>query len=449
MREELHGGIVGFKFLITWIDAVHGLITRLSGMPPPLPNAGLTVTDRKGKKIDVFKKYAIARSNLLRLRYGLLLIGLCLAFQVSTVDAAPAPLTAEKERPEETGSQRSSGKWLPLPIFLTEPAFGYGLGLGLGYIHPKTDDIEAEAVPSLQTPKSVSSGRSGQKPPPDITGVAGGYTDKDTWFGAVGHSASWRKDTIRYVGALAYADVKSSYYILDRPFDFGLQGLAFHQDLKFRLGDSRLFLGGKLLYLETESQFELTIGEDTNIPLGDITARNVGVAAEVSFDGRDNVFTPSSGQLLQLAAWRHDEGLGGDYNYWNGTLKALSFHQLHPDVVLGLRLEASAVDGRPPFYAYPWVTLRGIPALRYQGKRVGMVEAELRWNILPRWAVLAFAGKGAVGGDDPAFETQDNIIAGGVGGRYLFMPDEGLWLGVDFARGPEDEYVYVTVGHAW
>ena len=119
MREELHGGIVGFKFLITWIDAVHGLITRLSGMPPPLPNAGLPETDRKGKKIDVFKKYAIARSNLLRLRYGLLLIGLCLAFQVSTVDAAPAPLRAEKERSEETGSQRSSGKWLPLPIFLT------------------------------------------------------------------------------------------------------------------------------------------------------------------------------------------------------------------------------------------------------------------------------------------------------------------------------------------
>ena len=117
-------------------------------MPPPLPNAGLPVTDRKGKKIDVFKKYAIARSNLRRLRYGL-------AFQVSTVDAAPAPLTAEKERPEETGSQRSSGKWLPLPIFLTEPAFGYGFGLGLGYIHPKTDDIETEAVPSLQTPKAV------------------------------------------------------------------------------------------------------------------------------------------------------------------------------------------------------------------------------------------------------------------------------------------------------
>ena len=112
---------------------------------------------------------------------------------------------------DKTDETVSNGKWLPLPIFLTEPAFGYGLGLGLGYIHRPRKVIETEAVPSLQIPTSVASGRQGQKPPPDITGVAGGYTEKETWFGAVGHSASWRDDTIRYVGALAFADVKSTY----------------------------------------------------------------------------------------------------------------------------------------------------------------------------------------------------------------------------------------------
>jgi hypothetical protein len=243
--------------------------------------------------------------------------------------------------------------------------------------------------------------------------------------------------------------VKSTYYILDRPLDFDLQGFALLQDLKFRLGNSRFFLGGKLLFLETESGFDITVGEDTDITIDDISSRNVGVAAEVSFDGRDNVFTPNSGQLFQLAAWRHDEGLGGDYNYWSSTLKILSFHQLLSQLVLGLRLEGSAVDGRPPFYAFPYVSLRGIPALRYQGKQVGMAEAELRWNFLPRWSVLGFAGIGKVYGDDPAFETQDDIVAAGVGGRYLFMPDEGLWLGVDVACGPEDTYMYITVGHAW
>ena len=64
---------------------------------------------------------------------------------------------------------------------------------------------------------------------------------KETWFAALGHSASWRDDTIRYAGALAYADVKSTYYILDLPFDLNLQGSALYQELKFRLGDSRFF----------------------------------------------------------------------------------------------------------------------------------------------------------------------------------------------------------------
>jgi hypothetical protein len=161
------------------------------------------------------------------------------------------------------------------------------------------------------------------------------------------------------------------------------------------------------------------------------------------------VFTPNRGQLFQLDVWRYDEALGGDYNYWNAKLKMLSFHQLHPNVVLGLRLEASAVDGLAPFYAYPWIALRGIPALRYQGKEVGMIETEVRWNIMPRWSLLGFAGTGAVGGDDRAFKTGDNIYAGGVGARYFMMRDLGLWLGVDLARGPEDWYSYITVGHAW
>ena len=377
-----------------------------------------------------------------------LLIFLCIALPAGRGYAENAALSEDQTLSEQK-APASKGRWLPIPMFLTEPAFGYGFGLALGYFHPEKDTGPDESLATLQIPKSVTSDRSAQKPPPDITGVAAGYTEKDTWFSALGHSASWRHDTIRYAGAVAYAVVKSTYYIFDRPFDFELNGTAVYQDLKFRLGSSQFFIGGKLVYLETESAFDITINEETEIPAGNISSRNVGVATELSFDRRDNTFTPNRGQLANLALWRHDAAIGSDYDYWHLTFKALSFHQLASDFVLGLRLEGSAVDGRVPFYAYPWVKLRGIPAMRYQGKSVGMMEVEGRWNILPRWALLGFVGTGAVGGKDPAFETRDYIVAGGVGGRYLLMPDQGLWLGVDLARGPEQRYVYVTVGHAW
>lgn len=391
--------------------------------------------------------------NTIRWRsvFFVLLIGMDTAISANLGYAENEPPSldqaAEASRVQETSAPKR--KWLPVPMFLTEPAFGYGLGVGIGYFHPEKNKGSEKNLPAMQVPKSVTSERSAQKPPPDITGVAGGYTNKGTWFGAVGHVASWRNDTIRYAGAVAYADLNSTYYIWDVPLDFSLEGFVVYQDIKFRLGSSPFFLGGKLAYLDTRSHFDLTINEDTSIALGDIASRDIGAAMAGGFDNRDNSFTPNRGQLVNLSVWRHDEAIGSDYNYWNFTFKALSFHQPAHNVVLGLRLEASSVDGGAPFYAYPWVKLRGIPAIRYQGKEVGMIELEARWNIQPRWALVGFAGKGVVSGSDSAFQTRDDIIAGGIGGRYLYMADQGLWLGLDLARGPEDWYVYVTVGHAW
>ena len=382
----------------------------------------------------------------------LVVLTLCVSISqhVITAHAASEPLP-DKSKQEISAAKpadKSRGRWLPIPIFVTEPAFGYGLGLALGYFHPEKKKAEAEAMPPIETPDSLVSGRSGQKPPPTITGVAGGYTNNDTWAAGVAHSASWRNDTIRYAGGLAYTDLNSEFYVLDNPFDFNLKGAAFYQDLKYRLGNSRFFLGGKLLILKTESVFDRRI-PGTEVDLNEQSSSNNGLAAALTFDRRDNVFTPNRGQLMQLDVWRFDEDFGGDYNYWKGRIKLLSFHQLHPKFVLGLRLDTSAVDGRAPFYAYPWVTIRGIPALRYQGKSTGVIEAEARWNFLPRWAVVGFVGAGKVGGDAPSFATEDNIVAGGAGIRYFLMKDLGLWLGVDVAQGPEEVYGYITVGQAW
>jgi len=372
----------------------------------------------------------------------------------ASAGAAGSEVPAEEKKEAVVNKKlrtKSGGRFLPIPIFLTEPAFGYGLGVALGYIHPTKEDTETQEEPSLQTLGSVTSERSGQKTPPTITGVAGGYTAKDTWGAAVAHSTSWRKDTIRYAGGLAYVDINSTYYIIDRSLDFNLKGAALYQDLKFRLGKSRFFLGGKLLVLETESQFDITLGEDTEIGADDIQSLNVGVAASATFDTRDNVFTPNNGQLIQFDIFRFDEALGGDFDYWKGNLKLLSFYQLHSRFVLGLSVAASTMDGSAPLYAYPWVSMRGIPALRYQGKSAGTIEVEGRWNILPRWAIVGFAGAGVVYSREiSGFNiVNDDIFAGGAGVRYFMMRDLGLWLGVDVARGPEDWYAYITVGQAW
>jgi hypothetical protein len=159
--------------------------------------------------------------------------------------------------------------------------------------------------------------------------------------------------------------------------------------------------------------------------------------------------TPDRGQFIELVAWRYDEALAGDYNYWEGEFKVLSFHEFSERFVLGFRLDIDAVDGDPPLWSYPWISLRGVPALRYQNEVAGVLETELRWNIFTRWAVVGFVGVGATRGDTRVYEDESGIVAGGVGGRYLFRPQDSLWVGVDIAKGPEDTYAYIQVGHAW
>jgi hypothetical protein len=335
------------------------------------------------------------------------------------------PVSADSESAADEDGKGLVG-FLPVPVFITEPALGYGLGAGLLYFHPVDEGADT---------------------PPDITGVGGGYTESDSWFVGGGHFASWRDDSIRYAVGGAYVDLNLEYYLGDLPFSFQIDGGVIFQDVKFRIDSSDFFLGTKLLFVDTATRFDA--GTALPVDLGAFNSTNVGLSAQVTYDRRDNIFTPNKGQLVQFDLWRYDDALGGDFDYWNLSLRFNSFHPLGERFVLGLRLEAAEVDGRPPFYAFPFVSLRGVPALRYQNRFAGVFETELRWNIVERWALVVFGGVGEIHGDVDAFDTLDDIYAGGVGGRFLFRPDLDLWVGVDLAIGPEDTVGYIQIGHAW
>ena len=100
-------------------------------------------------------------------------------------------------------------------------------------------------------------------------------------------------------------------------------------------------------------------------------------------------------------------------------------------------------------FAYPYVDLRGIPALRYQGSDVLTAEAEYLWGITPRWTIVLFAGIGKTSSIESYNSEGETVGAGGVGFRYRIARKMGLQAGIDIARGPEDTSFYITVGSAW
>ncbi|MEX1311353.1 MAG: BamA/TamA family outer membrane protein [Candidatus Sulfomarinibacteraceae bacterium] len=371
------------------------------------------------------------------------------------------PIEASEPAAEEAGetaedeanggrTKKKSFPVIPIPIFITEPAIGYGLGAAVGYFHPRRggDEDDDSIPPAITIGTSPASGRGKEsKRPPTITGIAAAYTDKETWAVGLGHSASWAGDRIRYAGFVAYANLNSTFYLLDLPFAFNLEGGVLYQNIRFRLGSSDFFLGGKLSYLNADGTFKL--GEEAPVDLLERNMADSGLGLQAVWDTRDNTMTPDAGQYFEAVLWRYDEAIGGEFDYWKADLKLLSFHTFAKRFVLGFRLDLDTVDGNPPLWAFPWISLRGIPALRYQNETAGAIETELRWNIFPRWAVLGFVGVGASRGDTLVYEDESGIIAAGVGGRWLFRPEDSLWVGVDVARGPEDTYAYIQVGHAW
>ena len=364
------------------------------------------------------------------------------------------PLEAVDEPgPESTDGKKTKkakdpnrGRFLPIPIFITEPAIGEGFGLALTYFHRQKDVPDERSLASMH---SISDASKEQAPPPTITGVFGAYTSNDTKAGGIGHMNTFKDDHIRYTGVAALADVNSTFYLLDQPFKFNLRGTMVYQEVRFRIGDSKWFWGLGMSYLDASSAFRVDLPEDIPLDLFRKDLKNNGLAVKVAWDTRDNTALPSNGQLFDLALWRYDETVGGDYDYWNAKLKLISFHKLSEKFVLGARLEVSAIDGSAPFFAIPWVTLRGIPALRYQGDRVGVFEVEGRYNLAPRWAVLGFAGAGSVSSQKPAIDTDQSIYSYGLGARYKIFDEQNVWVGIDIAKGPEEFNWYIQVGHAW
>ena len=78
-----------------------------------------------------------------------------------------------------------------------------------------------------------------------------------------------------------------------------------------------------------------------------------------------------------------------------------------------------------------------------------VAEVEGRYSFNSNWAMVAFYGQGWTGIDQPEFETAEKIRAFGLGGRWRALKDQGVWVGLDLARGPEDTAYYVQVGHPW
>ena len=326
--------------------------------------------------------------------------------------------------------------FLPIISPITEPAVGYGAALaGLFFI-----------------PKKETADKRFQMP--DVVGAAGGLTQNGTWFAGAGYAGFWKGDRIRYRGGLGYADINLKFYgvgsgfLEKHPAEFGLKTYAMIQQAIFRLGKSKFLLGGNYLLMKTKATFF----EESELPVNplDLDLVNSGLGVIAEYDNTNNIFSPSKGLRANITYTQYLEFLGSDRNFGRLSLFAHYYQTVISNIwTAGFRLESQLATGDAPFYMMPFVYLRGVPAMRYQGELTALLETEQEIMFTRRWSIVGFGGYGWAFKSLDKMSDETTAWNAGAGFRYLIARLFGLKMGMDVARGPEQWAVYVVVGTSW
>lgn len=320
---------------------------------------------------------------------------------------------------------------LPVPAIITEPAVGYGLGLGLAFFSESMAEAAQHARESGKGPA-----------PPNITAIGGAYTENGTWAAGAAHFHTWGGDRIRYLGAVGKVNANLEYFGLqNQPRAYALDGFALVQQLLFRLGDSHWYVGPRYVYADTSATFKFGASTGELGPLEKDQRIGKG-GLVIDYDSRDNIFFPNKGSYAEIEAQFARGGLGSTQSFNMYNARGFTWLPLARAWILGLRADTKFSTGEVPFYAQPYVDLRGVQKGRYQDRNALAAEVELRWDVTPRWSVLAFTGTGKAYGRWHDFADASTVVS--VVARKL-----GLSMGVDVAHSRDQNAFYIQVGSAW
>jgi len=327
--------------------------------------------------------------------------------------------------------------FVPVIAPITEPAVGYGAAAALVFIdrHPA-----AAGQPFVR---------------PNIAAIGGLATENGTRGAFAGHLGTWMDGRLRTLAALADADVNLEYFGLGggRPdggtgFGYSIAARGGVAGGSYRPWSFPLWLGLRYARVNTDVTTEDT-EFGANVSPRDTDLELAALTPSLTLDKRDNFFTPTDGWYIDLSAPIFRDDLGSERDFEKVALQAMYYRPLGATLYFGLRGGVEASSDGTPFFLRPYVWLRGVQALGYQGEQAADAEAELRWQLHPRFSLVGFSGAGLARSDVGGRAREESVTAGGAGFRYLVARRYGLHMGIDLAFGPDDPVIYVVFGSAW
>jgi hypothetical protein len=335
--------------------------------------------------------------------------------------------------------------FVPIPILVTEPALG-GIGGGIIPVFMKKNAPFYDTIKGKPVKVPVA---------PDITGGIGLYTANDTWLTFLFRSGTLIKSRIKYIMGGGYANVNLSFYrdvegLGEKEFKINIATIPVRLQAIKKIPHSYWYAGFRYSFLNTKVGFRGdSLHSEELVPADKLNTNISQLGVIVEMDKRDNIFSPNKGMKLHFDAIVSDKFLGSDYDFWQLDYYGYGYQKLGNKIVSGLRIDGQQAFGDPPFFVLPYISMRGIPAVRYQGKTALLSEGEVRWDFYRRWSMVAFGGAGKAFNEWTDWKTEDWVGSYGSGFRYLLARKFRLRVGIDVAKGPETWAWYIIFGSSW
>jgi hypothetical protein len=226
-----------------------------------------------------------------------------------------------------------------------------------------------------------------------------------------------------------------------------------YQKAQVRIADSRWFLGASYIFFKTENSLDTIPGRPLlNLILKRLkgTSTISMIQPRINYDNRDNMFTPTRGINAGVVFDYNATWLGADDDYFALNTYMLGYVPVGKRLFSGWRFDGKYLIGDAPLYAYPFIQLRGIPAMRYQSDNTLLAETEWRYEVYKRWSLIAFTGAGKAFQSIDTFDNIEWAYTVGTGFRYKIAKVFGLHSGLDFAWGNGKDFAfYIVFGSSW
>lgn len=329
-------------------------------------------------------------------------------------------------------AEKDKGQWVPVPIPVANPTVGNGLQAVLMYLHPKKTDTKHNTT----------------------SGIAGLYTDTESWFVGAFHDDYLAGDKYRYSIFMGTGEFNLDYYGIgnglgDRSVSYQFNMQVFAPKFQFRIANLKnWFTGVHYIYLDSDSIFRLS-ELDPNLSDLEISVKTAGLGLLLTYDSRDDNYYPTSGQWFETKLTDYRDTWGGKDSYQKTTTFINHYQPVTNDLVIALRANLQTSDGDTPFFDLPTLKMRGFSSDRYRDQHTISLHSEARYKFLPRWGVTGFYEVGWFNNNSSDLFDDDMIKSIGAGLRWQVTKEQGMNLGVDVAYSSGDYTVYVQVGEGF